>query len=329
MSAGLLFQREITMRVPALAVAFSCVAATTAFAQQNTQAPPPPLQLPICAHRIGSVAIERPGRDWWSSAHLSGPETLLKAFAMQSGCFTVVARGAQLSELEREREIAGAAPNAGLQAADFIMQPDLSPASHSSGVNLGALFGRFVGGPAGSLLSNVTISSQEADVTLAMTNVRSGEEVAIEQGHAQSSNLNLGGGYGPFRGLAALGALGYADTPVGQVVAAAYLQAYTNLVIRMGGIAPPPPPGAVAEPVPPTSSAVASNDAAGGGDGSLEMVHAGRLYAKPSLKSHVVASLTSGQILYPTGKKDGVWVSVSDEAGEKGWVSSLALKDAP
>jgi len=234
------------MRVPALAVAFSCVAAATALAQSNSAPPPPPLQLPICAHRIGSVAIERPGRDWWSSAHLSGPETLLKAFAMQSGCFSVVARGAQLSELEREREIAGAAPNEGLQAADFIMQPDLSPASHSSGVNLGALFGRFVGGPAGSLLSNVTISSQEADVTLAMTNVRSGEEVAIEQGHAQSSNLNLGGGYGPFRGLAALGALGYADTPVGQVVAAAYLQAFTNLVIRMGAF----PPRRLREPSP-------------------------------------------------------------------------------
>jgi curli biogenesis system outer membrane secretion channel CsgG len=317
------------MRVPALAVAFSCVAATTAFAQQSTPAPPP-LQLPICSHRIGSVAIERPGRDWWSSAHLSGPETLLKAFAMQSGCFSVVARGAQLSELEREREIAGAAPNEGLQAADFIMQPDLSPASHSSGVNLGALFGRFVGGPAGSLLSNVTISSQEADVTLAMTNVRSGEEVAIEQGHAQSSNLNLGGGYGPFRSLAALGALGYADTPVGQVVAAAYLQAYTNLVIRMGGIPAPPPPGAVAGPVPPPPpGAVAANEDGGAAESAVEMLRPGRLYAKPSLKAHVVASLTSGQILYPTGKKDGVWWSVSDEAGDKGWVSSLAFKDAP
>ena len=28
-------------------------------------------------------------------------------------------------------------------------------------------------------------------------------------------------------------------------------------------------------------------------------------------------------MLYPTGQKDGVWWEVSDELGNKGWVSSL------
>ena len=30
-------------------------------------------------------------------------------------------------------------------------------------------------------------------------------------------------------------------------------------------------------------------------------------------------------ILYPTGNKDGVWWEVTDEVGNKGWVSSLSL----
>jgi hypothetical protein len=30
-------------------------------------------------------------------------------------------------------------------------------------------------------------------------------------------------------------------------------------------------------------------------------------------------------ILYPTGNKDGVWVEVADEVGNKGWVSQLSI----
>ena len=52
----------------------------------------------------------------------------------------------------------------------------------------------------------------------------------------------------------------------------------------------------------------------------------GRLYEKPSTSSHVVRSLSTGMMLYPTGDKDGVWWEVSDELGNKGWVSSLSVE---
>jgi len=39
----------------------------------------------------------------------------------------------------------------------------------------------------------------------------------------------------------------------------------------------------------------------------------------------VVRELEPGMILYPTGNKQGVWVEVSDEVGNKGWVSQLSI----
>jgi hypothetical protein len=32
--------------------------------------------------------------------------------------------------------------------------------------------------------------------------------------------------------------------------------------------------------------------------------------------------------LYPTGAKDGVWLEVSDEVGNKGWVPQTAVENA-
>jgi len=39
-----------------------------------------------------------------------------------------------------------------------------------------------------------------------------------------------------------------------------------------------------------------------------------------------VRKLDPGMMLYPTGNKDGVWWEVSDELGNKGWVSSLLFQ---
>ena len=49
------------------------------------------------------------------------------------------------------------------------------------------------------------------------------------------------------------------------------------------------------------------------------------LRASASEKSKVLKPLEAGTILYPTGTKDGMWVEVSDEVGNKGWVSQLSI----
>lgn len=50
------------------------------------------------------------------------------------------------------------------------------------------------------------------------------------------------------------------------------------------------------------------------------------MYDHPSTGAHVVRTLDSGMMLYPTGNKDGVRWEVSDETGNKGWVSSLSFQ---
>jgi hypothetical protein len=58
------------------------------------------------------------------------------------------------------------------------------------------------------------------------------------------------------------------------------------------------------------------------------MSRPGRLYATASEKGKVVRTLDPGMALYPSGNKDGVWIEVSDEVGNKGWVPQTALVNA-
>jgi len=56
---------------------------------------------------------------------------------------------------------------------------------------------------------------------------------------------------------------------------------------------------------------------------SVTMAKPGRMYEKADPASSAVRNLDVGMMLYPTGDKDGIWWKVSDEIGDKGWVSSL------
>ena len=140
--------------------------------------------------------------------------------------------------------------------------------------------------------------------TISLTDVRSTEQVALEQGHAKKTDLGWmgGGGAGFFGGFAAGGASGYANTEIGQVVTMAYLDAYTKMVAEMKKAAP---------------DAKADNV-----QQAVRMAKPGKLYAESNLKSAVVRELDPGMMLYPTGDKMGVWWKVTDELGNEGWAVS-------
>lgn len=278
-------------------------------------------QIPRCSHRLGTVAIVEPERDWWSEYNLGSPEALIKIFVMRSGCFGLVDRGKGMAAIQRERELAGGGElrqgsNMGkgqIKAADYVLVPDLiSQNRDSGGTNIGGILGGLVGGGAGAILGGINIRDKTADVVLTLTDVRSSEQVAMEEGHAKKTDVsfNIGGGYGDWGGFGALGAGSYANTEIGQVITTAYLQAYTNLVDQLGGL-----PGANG------SSASEANTTQ-----AVTMTRAGHMYKNPSANSRVVRSLRTGMMLYPTGEKDGVWWEVSDELGNKGWVSSLLFE---
>ena len=141
-------------------------------------------------------------------------------------------------------------------------------------------------------------------MVLTLTDVRSTEQVALEQGHAKKTDLGWmgGGGAGFFGGFAAGGASGYANTEIGQVVTMAYLDAYTKMVAELKTAAP---------------DAKADNV-----QQAVRMAKPGKLYAASNLKSAVVRDLDPGMMLYPTGDKMGVWWKVTDELGNEGWAVS-------
>jgi curli biogenesis system outer membrane secretion channel CsgG len=191
-----------------------------------------------------------------------------------------------------------------MKAADYVLVPDLVTKNRDSGGGgVGGLLGGMVHGVAGAVLGGINIKKKEADVVLTLTDVRSTEQVALEQGHGAKTDLGLAGGVGGFwGGFAAAGASSYANTDIGKVVTMAYLDAYTKLVGKIDAM---------------------SLDAKAANVGqSVEMAKPGRMYTSANTKSKVVRDLDPGMMLYPTGEKDGMWWKVSDELGNEGWVPS-------
>ncbi len=269
--------------------------------------------MPVCAKKLGTLAVHEPEQKWWTSYGLESPEAVIKAYLNECKCFTLLDRGKGLDAAKAERALAGSGEmrvnsNVGkgqMKAADYVLVPDLvNKNRNSGGSRVGAAIGGLVGGRAGALVGGVNLKSKTADVVLTLTDIRSTEQVAIVQGHAKKTNLGWGAGAGSyFGGFAALGASSYSNTEIGQVVAMAYLDAVKNLVAELQANAP---------------DAKADNVSQ-----SVTMSKPGRMYSKPDPKSSVVRDLDAGMMLYPTGEKEGVWWKVSDELGNEGWVSSV------
>jgi hypothetical protein len=45
----------------------------------------------------------------------------------------------------------------------------------------------------------------------------------------------------------------------------------------------------------------------------------------PSPSATLVRSFNPGDMVYPTGQKNGIWWEVDDENGNRGWVSSTMI----
>ena len=294
-------------------IAADAFAATAQEQRQQKQA-----EIPRCAKPLGVMAVNEPERNWWAELHLGSPEALIKVFVQQSGCFTLVDRGAGLAAAQRERALAGGGElrqgsNIGggqIMAADYVLVPDIvSQNANASGNNIGAALGGFLGrsfGPVGALAGGLSINSSTADVVLTITDVRSTQQLATIDGHGKKTDIGFGVGGGVFGygGFGAAGATGYNNTEIGQVITLAYLEAYTKLVDQLGGL---PAEGA---------SAAAPQE-------SVIMTRAGAMYEQASTQSKMVRPLDSGMRLYPTGNKNGLMWEVKDELGNQGWVSSI------
>jgi curli biogenesis system outer membrane secretion channel CsgG len=298
--------------VSILAAAAGAAGLSSAHADTNT-----PPQVPTCDKKIGTLAVTEPENPWWTAMQLDSPAALIKVYVSESKCFTLVDRGKGLAAAKAERDLAYSGEervgsNIGkgqMKAADYVLVPDIANRNgNAQGTNVGGAIGGLLGHGFGAVLGGISLKSKTADVVLTLTDVRSTEQLALEQGHAKKTDLGWmgGGGAGFFGGFAAAGASSYANTEIGQVVAMAYLDAYTKLVTDVKNA----PPDAKADNV----------------QQAVTMSKPGKLYTSPDLKSQVVRDLDPGMSLYPTGDKSGVWWKVNDELGNEGWVVSTQFQ---
>ena len=209
-------------------------------------------EIPVCSHRIGTLAIVPPDKEWWRELNLGSPEAIIKIFVQQSGCFTMVNRDRAMQSRSMERALADSGEmqrgsNYGkgqVKAADYFLQPDIVSTNKNSGgggagAAIGGILGHFGGfaGAVGAVAGGINVKKGEATVTLSLVNSRTTEE-SLTQGYARKTDVSwgAGGGAGWWGGFAAAGGYGYQNTEIGQVIVLAYLDAYRKLVQQLGGV---------------------------------------------------------------------------------------------
>lgn len=274
-------------------------------------------ELPRCAAPVGTVSIKEPETRWWTELGLSSPETLIKLMASRSGCLRVVDRNGGLQMRGVERDLADSGEmqrgsNIGrgqIKAADYILVPDIvNSDSNAGGMNLGGLAGSFVPGGAGAILGGIRTKRAQAQVLLTLVDARTTEQIYVAEGVAQKTNIGFAGGGGAFgtTGIGALAGGGYSDTDIGKVITAAYFNAYIDLVGYLQGSQP---------------GAAAANAPIQAYTATQSVI----LRAQPAATAKSVRSFVPGDLVYPTGQRNGIWWEADDENGNRGWVPSTMI----
>ena len=276
--------------------------------------------VPHCARKLGTLSIvDGDDPSGWTQYSLAPPQKLLKVLVQRSGCFNLVDRGSGLQAAELERNVGG---NLGLQrgsnvgqgqikAADYVLVAEVQAANRNSGGSaVGGAIGGLIGHRFGAIAGGVGSKKMEANTVLSLTNVRTTETIAVQDGYAAKNSLTFGagGGTGFFGGgIGAVGG-GYDNTDIGRIVTLAFIQAYSKMVTDLGLVTPGDPGTAQAAPAKTftTMGPVAMRKSASASGG-------------------VIRTLPAGAILYPTGNKNGLWWEVADENDNVGWVLNTKL----
>jgi hypothetical protein len=289
------------------------VSATVARAEETTR----PV-IPRCAQPLGAITIVDGDRSGWTVYDLQSPQKLLKLYVQQSGCFTLVDRGAGFDAAQRERDLEKQGDlqrrsNVGggqVRAADYVLVAEVVAADRDTGGSaVGGIIGGIVGGPIGGAIGGgLRTRDLEAQAILSLTDVRTSETKAVEEGRAKKTDVSfaLGAGGGGWGGWGGVVGGGYENTPIGQVVSLAFLEAYTRLVNNLGGL-------------PANANAAAP-------ERSYQAMRATKMRKFPDPGATVVRSLEPGMRVFPLGEKDGPWWKVEDENGNQGWVKNTDLE---
>jgi hypothetical protein len=275
-------------------------------------------EIPHCARKLGTVSI-MDGDDprGWMQYNLASPQKLLKAMVQKSGCFNLVDRGAGLNAAQIERNIGG---NLGMQrgsnvgqgqikAADYVLVAEVQARDSNAGGGAAAgIIGGMIGGRAGGLIGGIKTKKLEANTVLSLTNVRTTETVAVQDGYAVKNDIGWGAGGGI--GFAGAVGGGYEDTDIGRIVTLSFINSYTKMVTDLGLLST----DVSAAQAAPSKTFVATRVV--------------NLRGTPAPGGKLLRALPAGAIVYPTGKKQDMWWEVADENDNVGWVLNAGLEPA-
>ncbi len=301
--------------------------ATPASAQYGMDKKPPKNaatpELPRCDKPLGTAAVQEPANKWWTELGLSNPESLLKLFAARSGCLRIVDRNGGLAMRNQEADLAGRGDlqrnsNLGrgqVAAADYFIVPDIANSNSNSGGNsIGAIAGGLLGnrlGGFGAIAGGLKTQKSEAQALITLVDARTTEQLYVAEGVSKKTDISFGagGGGGGFGGFGAAAGGGYSNTEIGKVITAAYFNAYIDLVRYMQSSYAP----------------AAGSASANAPIQAYTIKSAAQMRGTASPQGKLVRSFTPGDLVYPTGQKNGVWWEVDDETGNRGWVSSALI----
>ena len=158
---------------------------------------------------------------------------------------------------------------------------------------------------AGAIAGGISIHSQEASTLITLVDARTTEQLYVAQGDAKKTDVGFGGGggWGGWAGYGALAGSGYTNTDIGKVIMAAYYKSFVDMVHYMQTQQP-----GQAQANAPLAGQVITRDV--------------QLRKTASVKAAIVYTLHSGALVYPTGSRNGIWMEVDDENGNRGWMSS-------
>ncbi|HEY9219317.1 MAG TPA: CsgG/HfaB family protein, partial [Phenylobacterium sp.] len=196
-------------------------------------------------------------------------------------------------------------------AADFFIIPDIANSdSNAGGNNFAGLAGSFLPGQVGAIAGSIRTQRAQAQALVTLVDARTTEQLYVAEGVAQKTNISIGGGAGGWgwSGFAALAGGGYSDTDIGKVISAAYYNAFVDLIGYLQNAAP-------------TGQQASAN----AGIQAYSVKTSVVMRRQPNPQAPTVRSFASGDMVYPTGQRNGIWWEVDDETGNRGWVTSPAL----
>lgn len=262
-----------------------------------------PIELAKCTSNLGTIAVVEGDTQGWLKYNLGSPRELLAAMALESGCFTPHSAGSgapatylmnviagDAEEVDKGMEMAKSAAFEGLVRSGAAVQV-LSRVPFA-GAMLGAFGG--LGGKKKTVAAGIRVISPANGMTL-----------VSGSGTVKKSTLTFAGiGGGWSQGA---NASGYSGSKDGKMLAEAFMMAFNAVAAQQSTLSSLP----LATPAAAASAMVAVDT---------------KMLASPAAGAASLRALRAGTALMPTGKREGLFVEVTDNFGTKGWISVENLK---